>query len=205
MRIALPKGRLLRPLLTLFERRGIHFGFLGDRDYRPKSNLANLDAKLIKARDVPQMVAIGNFPLGFTCLDVVEEGGYAQLEVRARLGVSKVRIVAAVHQSNPRVLERPPARPLVVATEYPNLAGRWLMSKGLAHIAVGGTGSIEAYPPEDADLIVDVVETGASLKANGLIEVETLMHSETCAVVNRDAPDEPDVREFLRRLTEKED
>lgn len=204
MRIALPKGRLLRPLLNLFERRGIRFGFLGDRDYRPKSNLAGIDAKLIKARDIPQMVALGRFPLGFTCLDVIEEAGYGQLEVRARLGVSPVRIVAAVHESRPDILERPPARPLVVATEYPNLAGRWLHAKGLAHIAVGGTGSIEAYPPEDADLIVDVVETGASLKANGLIEAETLMRSETVAVANRDLPMTVEAQTFLRRLTEED-
>ena len=58
-------------------------------------------------------------------------------------------------------------------------------------IAVNTTGSTEAYPPEDADIVVDVVETGNSLKANGLIEVETLIKSATHAVSTRAAMNDP--------------
>lgn len=208
MRIALPKGRLLPQLLKLFEERGIRFAFAGDRDYRPKCNIAGLEAKLIKARVIPQMLALGNFQMGFTCLDAVSEAGIDGVVPLASLGLNPVRIVAAVHESKLDILENPPPRPLVIATEYPNLAGRWALGRNLAHVTVNTAGSTEAYPPEDADIVIDVVGTGASLKANGLVAVDEIMRSATCAVTTRAALNDPEtfrqICRFMDLLTLEE-
>jgi len=204
MRIALPKGRLLPNLLDYLEERGIAFDFAGDRDYRPRCSVEGVETKLIKARSVPQMVAFGNFHVGFTCTDAVVEGGYGNVIVVRETGLDPVRMVVAVHESMKDVLARPSERTLVIATEYPRIAARWAIGRGLPHDAIDTTGSSEAYPPEDADIVVDVCGSGATLEANGLVIVETLFESSTCALTTRPALEDPThgeaVRRFIARL-----
>lgn len=200
MRFALPKGRLFDQLRDYLADRSITFRFRDDRDYRPSCSLDGFGAKLLKARVIPQMLALGNFQIGFTCTDVVRETGYDDVVILQELGLNAVTLVVAVHESKPDVVTRPPMRPLVIATEYPNIAGRWAMGKGLSHVTVDTTGSTEAYPPEDADVIVDVVETGATMEANGMIIVERLFRSCTCALSTRSALADPAYEEGVARF-----
>src|SRR3989339_508905 len=101
------------------------------------------------------------------------------------LGLNPVRLMVAVHESQKGILDYPPERPLIIATEYESLAARWAFEKGLSHITVQTHGSTEAYAPEHADIIFDCVETGVTMKANNLVIVDEILDSTTHLVANK--------------------
>jgi ATP phosphoribosyltransferase len=109
--------------------------------------------------------------------------------------------MVAVHESQRDILINPPRRPLVIATEYCNLARDWAMQRNLAAIIVNTFGSTEGYAPEDADIVLDCVETGLTMTANGLVIVDTLLQSTTWLFANRDAYEQPEVKVWAERLT----
>lgn len=199
MRMALPKGRLLEGVLEKLAQVGFGFDFQGPRDYRPTTN-AGVEAKLVKARVVPQIVALGNMHAGFCGLDLVRESDYEQVVPVANLGLNRVQIVVAVPHGDAGLLASPPPRPLLIATEYEHLADRWATEHNLAHIILQTHGSTEAYAPEDADIILDCVETGATLAANGLTAIQTLFESTTYMVASRFALDNPTLGPAIRAL-----
>lgn len=187
MRLALPKGRLWENVGRLLANVGITFRFECDRDYSAPASEPGLSGKLIKARAVPQMVALGNFEAGFCGLDLVMERDYDQVVPVLDLGLNRVELVVAVARGQEGLLACPPRRPLLLATEYERLADRWANRHGLAHITVQTWGSTEAYLPEDADVVFDCVETGRTMAANHLVVVDRIMASTTWLVANRDA------------------
>ena len=204
MRIALPKGRLWPQASALLKASGIDLTFLeGGRDYSPLSADPRVRAKVVKTRAIPQLVALGNFDAGFCGLDLVREAGYEEVVPFADLGLNGVQIVVAAPRSSAWILENPPKRPIVIATEYLRLADEWAMRNNLAHITIQTWGSTEGYAPEDADLVFDCVETGKTLEANGLVILEKLFSSTTYFVVNRSVLDSPTGGAELRYFSEK--
>jgi len=153
------------------------------REYRYHTDIGEFF--FLKPRSIPQMVALGMLDAGFVGKDLVVESRYKEeLEWLGGLPRGKdVRIVVAA--ADPGILESPPKRPLTIATEYPNIASTWAMKRGLAHIVVHTWGSTEAYAPAFCDIVIDCVETGATLKANGLVEVETIMTSRMGAIIRK--------------------
>ncbi len=203
MRFALPKGRLLVGVTDLLSRAGLTFRFESDRDYSGEGSLPGVSGKLIKARAVPQMVALGNFEVGFCGLDLVRESDYEQVVPLLDLGLNGVLIVVAVPRARADILQTPPRRPLLIATEYERLADAWALKHGLAHITIQTHGSTEAYVPEDADIIVECVETGRTLEANDLVAVEELFPSTTHLVANRTALQDPQTGAEIRAWVDK--
>lgn len=185
MRIALPKGRPLKVVQDVLEKIGITFLFKNDRDYTAKSSDGEFTAKLIKAKAVPQMVALGNFEIGFCGLDVFTETNYDQNILIRDIDVARVELLIAVPECNLNIINNPPKRPILIATEYENIAHHWANNKNLAHIIIQTYGSTEAYPPNDADIILDCVETGRTLQANGLIPIEQIMVSTMYLIANK--------------------
>jgi ATP phosphoribosyltransferase len=178
-----PKGRLLDSALAALAAARCPLD-VRPRDYHPRCPDETLRPFLLKPRSVPAMLAHGLLDAGFCGRDLVLESGYEdRLEVAADLGTQRVRLCVAA--ADPRLLEAPPRRPLVIATEFPGLADRWATGRGLAHICVNTWGSTEAWVPEYADLCLDVVETGETLAANGLAIIDTLLESTTCLVIPR--------------------
>ena len=200
MRLALPKGRVWENVGRLLASVGITFRFESDRDYSAPASEPGLSGKLIKARAVPQMVALGNFEAGFCGLDLVMESDYEQVVPVLDLGLNRVELVVAVARGQEGLLASPPRRPLLLATEYERLAGRWANRHGLAHITVQTWGSTEAYLPEDADVVFDCVETGRTMAANDLVVVDRIMASTTWLVANRDALCDPASGAAIRSL-----
>lgn len=201
MRIALPKGRLLSGVERVLERAG----------YRkvPNDNERNytilLDhgdtqhtAKLLKPRAIPQLLALGRFDVGFCGIDLIREAHVEDETTDALdLDCNRVRIVVAAPLALADIATHPPRRPILIASEYPNLASAWAFTNGLAHILVHTYGSTEAYAPDDADIIVDCVETGATLAANGLVELAALCESTTHCMVSARAYRDPARREAI--------
>ncbi len=181
IKIAVPKGRLQQSATKALAPWGVELP-VDPRGYRMRTR-PGVSAQLVKARAIPQLVALGCFDVGFCGTDLVLEAGADECIPLVDLAVDQVRIVVGATQKD--ILEKPPARPLVIATEYPNLAAKWALEKGLANIILPTWGSTEGYAPGIADLVVDCASTGDTLRANGLTEIDFLARSSTHMVVNR--------------------
>lgn len=185
MKLAVPKGRLQQPALAILTEAGFPFRPVAERAYR-LAGPEGFDARLFKPRSIPELIDLGAVDAGLTGLDVVRDAAVEHAVCHVDLGLNRVRIIVATPAEKAGILAAPPPRPLVVATEYPHLAETWMMNRGLSHVVLRTHGATEAYLPDVADVIVDCVETGATLAANGLVVVEELFESTTWLVVHRD-------------------
>lgn len=170
-RIALPSGRLLP---SLIDELGLTFVDPDARDYT--YNRGGVQYKVLHPRTIPKLVTMGRFDRGYTGLDLVRESTYEnRLDVSDRLGLKEVQIVVASTDS-------PTNTPEIIATEYVNIARRWAFDNVGNFIVVHSHGHTEALVPEDADRVIECVETGRTLEANGLEIDEVLFKSETVEI-----------------------
>lgn len=183
--VALSKGKLLPETIAMFESAGYAVPDLRNgRRLIVGDEQGTLRFLLAKPDDVPTYVEYGAADVGVAGLDTVMESG-ADVYQPLRLGFAKCRLsVAAPTDIGDRPLRlRPDVR---VATKYPRLARDYFLSRGLSVEIVSLRGSIELTPAVGlADLIVDIVETGRTLRANGLEELRVIMESEAVLIVNR--------------------
>ncbi len=197
VRLALPKGRMQEGVLGLLADAGIRVRTTG-RGYRPGVSLPGFEAKILKPQNIIEMLAHGSRDLGFAGADWVAE---LELELVSLLdtGLDPVTMVAAA-PSELLVDGRLPERRLVVASEYGRLTADWIARQRLGATVVRSYGATEVFPPEDADLIVDLRATGATLGANKLVVVDELMTSSTRLYASRQAMDDPKKRERIESL-----
>jgi len=176
LRLALPKGRMEAAVLRLLADAGIEVRPTA-RSYRPAVSLPGAEAKTMKPQSVVEMLALGRRDLGFAGADWVAEMD-ANLVELLDTGLDPVTVVAAAPEA---VLDggRLPARRLVVTSEYERLTRCWIARRELDAEFARSFGATEVFPPEDADLIVDNTATGATLAANDLVVVDTLLASST--------------------------
>ncbi len=197
VRIGLPKGRIWAGVSQLLRDAGIGLD-VGAREYRPAFALDGFEAKIQKPQNIIEMLHSGTRDAGFAGADWVMELG-ADLVELLDTGLDGVRLVAAAPEA--LVTEgRLPSRPLVVASEYERLSSDWIARRGQGDRFVRSYGATEVFPPEDADVVVDITASGATLAANGLAIVETLATSSTRLYASRAAADDPSKRELLDHL-----
>lgn len=177
LRIGLPKGRMQEGINALLHEAGISV-HLDSRGYRPRLSLPGVEAKLLKPQNIVEMLWAGSRDVGFAGADWVAE---LEVEVVELLdtGLDPVKLVAAAPVKLLVDGALPPGRHLVVASEYERMTRRWIAEQGLDARFVRSYGATEAFPPEDADCIVDNTATGSTLRANGLEIVAELMRSST--------------------------
>jgi len=173
------------------------------RVYRPEISLERCEVKALKPQNIVEMLDLGSRDFGFTGADWMSELGGSAVEL-LDTGLDPVRVVAAAPAGvvDERELSR---RAVVVASEYQQLARRWIRERGLEARFVRSYGATEVFPPEDADVIVDNTATGSTLAANGLVIVDELMTSSTRLYANSRALDDPEKGpriENLRMLLE---
>lgn len=188
LRLALPKGRMQQGVFTLLADAGVRLsqtGGSGPRGYRPSINLPHCDTKILKPQNIVEMLDSGTRDVGFAGADWVAELKADVVEVFDTT-LDRVRVVAAAPTF---ILNegRLPNRPLVIASEYTELTQNWIAQRGRGDRFVRSYGATEVFPPEDADCIVDVTATGATLEANGLQITEDLMISSTRLYASRQA------------------
>jgi ATP phosphoribosyltransferase len=182
--IALPKGRVLRAVSQLLQRAGVEPQLLlsDDRSLVREHPSAGLRFLLLKPDDVPTYVEYGAADLGVCGRDVLLErpdGLYQPLD----LGIGRCRMVVAGIAGKPP----PPGVPRV-ATKYARCAADHFARRGVQAEVIHVRGSVELAPLTGlADLIVDLVETGATLAQNGLEERELVARISTVLVANRAA------------------
>lgn len=177
IRIGLPKGRMQTGVFRLLEEAGIAIQTTS-RGYRPTlGGLDGADVKILKPQNVVSMLHSGTRDVGFAGADWVAEMGADVVEV-FDTGMDKVRIVAAAPESI-LVDGGLPKRHLVVASELERITRAWIDREGIDARFLRTYGATEVFPPEDADCIVDITQTGATLHANDLAIVADLMKSST--------------------------
>ena len=178
--VALPTGRLLSAVAGLLREAGIPLPPPEGADRSLRVSGPDAVALFVKDRDVPVYVEHGAADLGVVGRDVLEERS-ARLYEPLDLGLGRCRMALARPEDRP--LPEPPFR---IATKYPEAAARHFRRRGTAVELIRLSGAVEIAPGlELADGIVDLVETGATLRANGLVEEETLFESTARVVVNR--------------------
>lgn len=176
LRIGLPKGRMERAVLDLLADGGVRVAPTA-RSYRPHVRLERAEAKVLKPQNIVEMLMLGSRDVGFAGADWVAELSADVVEV-LDTRLDPVEVVAAA-PADLLVNGRLPAGHLVVASEYECLTRKWICDRGLDAECVRSYGATEVFPPEDADVIVDCSATGATLRGNGLVVVDTVLRSST--------------------------
>lgn len=172
MRVALTTGRLEQPAWGWLEALGLASGGRADRSlfWSPRPSL---EVALVRGRDIPALLQQGAVDIGLVGRDVVEEAD-AGLWLSQSLGFGVCRLVFAVPDG---VLPDPRQR-IRIATRYPGITRRWARMQGREVDLVPLQGSVEVAPALGlADAVVDIVETGRTLRSNGLFPVEVLLES----------------------------
>lgn len=184
--IALSKGTLLKPTIELFHRAGLPTGGLNEDSRNMVFSYDNQGIKYIMCRptDVPTYVEQGAADLGIVGKDVIVEQGKDVFEM-ADLNYGYCRFVVAV----PEAMKGIPLRDLNykrVASKFPIVAERFFRSQGLQVEIIKLHGNIELAPLMGlADMIVDIVSTGRTLRENRLVELVKIMDSTTRLICNR--------------------
>ena len=187
LRIGFPKGSLQESTLRLFRKAGFNVR-VGERSYIPVIDDPDLEGALIRAQEMARYVEQGIFDMGVTGLDWVLEQNAKVVELArlryGKVGLKGVRWVLAVPNDSP-VKSIEDLRGKKVATELVNVTKRYFKGKGIEVRVEFSWGATEVKPPLLADAIVEVTETGASLKAHNLRIMETVLESETVVVANK--------------------
>jgi ATP phosphoribosyltransferase len=180
--IALPKGRVLEEAVALFGRAGFDLSPVLGRSRRLVHDCGAIRALVVRAQDVPTYVDHGAADAGVAGRDVLDELGGDRYEP-IDLGIGRCRMVLAEPADRP-VADRAQMH-LRVATKYPVITRRHLEARGVIAEVIELSGSVELGPLTGlAHRIVDLVETGATLRDNGLREVETIMPVTSRLIVN---------------------
>jgi ATP phosphoribosyltransferase len=184
LRVALAKGRLYNPSVELFCKAGAELeGDPGRRLLLPSSD-PGIEFLVVKPADVPVYVEAGAADLGVTGTDVLRETGADVLEP-LELGFGRCRLVVATAGDRPYP-QWPNGVTPRVATKYPQLTRRHFGARGRPVDIVHVGGSVEVAPLLNlSHWIVDLVDTGNTLKANGLAERETILEVQAVLVANR--------------------
>lgn len=187
---ALPKGRILEELLPLLEKCDIvPEGDFHDPDSRKlqfKTNHDNLEIIRVRAFDVATFVAYGGAHIGVVGSDALEEFSYSDIYAPIDLGIGACRLSVAVPEALAE--EEDPAKwsHIRIATKYPNITAKHFEKRGVQAECIKLNGAMEIAPALGlCSRIVDLVESGSTLKANKLVEVEKIMEISSRLIISR--------------------
>jgi len=189
LKLGIPKGSLENATVDLFRRAGFQIT-VSSRSYFPAIDDPEIECMLIRAQEMARYVEDGVLDAGLTGRDWVQEND-AQVHtvadlIYAKQSFGKVRWVLAVPESSP-VKSVKDLEGKIIATELVAATERYFKAHGVTAKVEFSWGATEVKPPELADAIVEVTETGSSLRANKLRIVETVMESNTQLIANVDA------------------
>jgi len=190
--LVLPKGSLERATLELFDAADLTVRRSSDRDYHASIDDPRIErVRFLRPQEIPSYIERGLFDLGITGRDWISETG-AEVASLGELHYSKatsspVRVVLAVPQNSPwqSVTDLPDG--VRISTELPSLTSRYLAEHDVKAMVIPSHGATEAKVPDIVDAIVDLTETGSSLRRNGLRILDTLLTSYTELVANTEA------------------
>ncbi len=186
LRLGIPKGSLQDATIALFQRAGWNI-YANGRSYFPSIDDPEIECMLIRAQEMARYVDHGALDAGLTGIDWVVESGLKVESVTsltyAKQSRRKVRWVLAVPEDSP-YMKAEDLADKIIATELVEVTRKYFADKGVAVKVEFSWGATEVKPPTLADAIVEVTETGSSLKANRLRIIDTILESETHLIAN---------------------
>ncbi len=190
--LALPKGRILSECGALLQRAGVcpapDYADEDSRRLRFPTDHPSLDVVRVRPFDVATFVAFGAAQIGICGADVLMEFDYPEIYAPLDLGIGMCRIAVAEPRETAGSDDPTRWSRVRVATKYPTIARRHFAARGVHADVVALNGAMELAPGLGLSrLIVDLVQTGSTLKANGLIEIETIAEVTSRLIVNRTA------------------
>jgi ATP phosphoribosyltransferase len=202
LRLGLPKGSLQDATLQLFARAGWRVT-VNSRSYFPGIDDPEINCMLVRAQEMARYVETGALDAGITGRDWVLETGAEVVEIAelpyAKQSLSTVRWVLAVPDESPMKSARD-LEGKVIATEVVNLTRKYLERHGVNARVEFSWGATEVKVPQLADAIVEITETGSSLRANRLRIVDTVLESRTVFIADKSAAENPWIREKISNL-----
>lgn len=204
--LVLPKGSLESATLKLFEEADLPVRRRNEREYNASIDDPRIGkVKILRPQEIARAVQLGYFDLGITGYDWVVEPDSDVHEVLDlafnRGGASPARIVLAVPGDSKVFEPRDVPAGARISTEYPNLARAYFARLGIAVSVSLSYGATEAKIPELADAIVDLTETGSSLRQAGFRIVATLIETSTRLIANHAAWEDPEKRKAIDEIT----
>ena len=217
LKLVIPKGSLEAQTLRLFEEADLRVRRGSDRDYHGTIDDDRIDrVSILRPQEIPLYVQDGLFDLGITGQDWIAETGADLVELTtltyAKTGTGHgTEVVLAVPNEHPANAAREIPPGTRISTEFVELTRRFFADLGIDVKVSWSFGATEAKVPEIVDAIVDVTETGSTLRAHGLKIIETLLTSDAVLVANQQAATDPakraamdDVVTLLRGAIEAE-
>ena len=207
--IALPKGRILKQVLPIFDKIGItpEKSFFNEKDRKLKfeTNIPNIKLIIVRSFDVATFLIYGAAHIAIIGSDVLEEFNHSEIYSPIDLKIGLCRLVVATTKE---ILsdEDPLTWSYVrVATKYPNLTSEHFKKRGVHADCIKLNGAMELAPSMGlCRRIVDLSESGETLKANGLIEIEEIMRVSTRLAINRNAykTDFKEINKIIKKFEE---
>jgi ATP phosphoribosyltransferase len=202
LKLGIPKGSLENATVELFRRAGFQIT-TSSRSYFPAIDDPEIECMLIRAQEMARYVEDGVLDAGLTGRDWVEENE-AKVEnvadlIYAKQSFGKVRWVLAVPEASPYKSVKD-LQGKIIATELVAATKRYLERNGVTAKVEFSWGATEVKPPELADAIVEVTETGSSLRANKLRIIETVLESNTQLIANVTSWKDPEKRQKLEDM-----
>jgi ATP phosphoribosyltransferase len=203
--IALPKGSLEAQTLQLFREADLEVKRTA-RDYNPRIDDQRIGkVKILRPQEIPTYVERGYFDVGISGLDWVRETESDVVEVAnlsySKAGEGNVRIVVAVHHDEPLETVAQIRNDSRVTTEYPNLTKKFFETLGIPVQLFHSYGASEAKVPDLMDVVVDLTETGTTLRQNGLKIIGQIMESYTVIIANKASWEDPQKRREIEEIT----
>jgi ATP phosphoribosyltransferase len=202
LRLGIPKGSLQDATLQLFARAGWRIS-MSSRSYFPAIDDPEINCMLVRAQEMARYIETGALDAGITGRDWVFETGADVAEIGELLyskqSLAPVRWVLAVPEEAP-VHSVKDLEGKVIATEVVNLTKKYLVRHGVNARVEFSWGATEVKVPQLADAIVEVTETGSSLRAHRLRIVDTVLESRTVFIANRAAANDPWKREKISNV-----
>src|SRR5882762_6467785 len=202
LKLGIPKGSLQDATVALFERAGWRI-FANGRSYFPSIDDVEIECMLVRAQEMARYVEHGALDAGLTGNDWVLENQtdveYVTSLTYSKQSRQKVKWVLAVPEDSP--FQKPEdLAGKIIATELVEFTKRYFASKNIPVTVEFSWGATEVKPPTLADAIVEVTETGSSLRANRLRIIETLLESNTQIIANKASAADPEKRQKIENL-----
>jgi ATP phosphoribosyltransferase len=197
--LVLPKGSLEKATLELFDAADLAVRRGSERDYRAAVDDPRIERVMfLRPQEIPRYVEQGLFDVGITGRDWITETdsdvtSICELQY-SKATANPVRVILAVPKDHPAQTAGELPDGVRVSTEYPELTRRFFADAGVKAVIVPSYGATEAKVPDIVDAIVDVTETGSSLRAHGLRILETILTSRTELIANTEAAADSDKR-----------
>lgn len=204
--LVLPKGSLEKATMQLFDAADLTVQRASDRDYRASIDDPRIDrVRVLRPQEIPTYIEQGLFDLGITGRDWITETD-ADVVSLGELKYSKatsnpVRVIMAVPDGAPWQTVSDLPEGVRISTEFPAMTKRFLDKHGVKATVVPSYGATEAKVPDIVDAIVDLTETGSSLRKNGLRILDTLLTSYTELVANREAHEDAEKRAAMEDVS----